>query len=970
MIHMTELSIDIETYSSVDLIKSGVYAYVDAPDFEILLFAYAFDDEDVQIADIAQGEKLPYDVMSALTDENIIKTAYNANFERTCISRYFNMDLPVSQWRCSSIQALELGLLSGLANVAEALGLPQQKDKRGKALIDYFSKPAKAKISDECNGQVSLYEKSNVFRHLPSDAPDKWQIFKEYCIQDVEVERAIKKKLLKFPINDREQRLWEHDQRINERGVRVDLPFVEKAIEYNNQYGKICYDEAKKLTGLENPKSVAQLKKWLETETGETIDSLNKEKIKELIASDVSLKAKRVLFLRSMLAKTSVSKYEAMKRSVCSDGRIRGLLQFYGANRTGRWCLTGDHEVLTDKGWCRLDKWRGGKIACWNPVGENVSFQTAKQLQFPYDGIMYEYSDARIAQKSTPDHRMYVKKRYGGNWQIDTVENMKNYRPSIPFTGYRRNNPGMEHSHLRVLVMVQADGYYTEDGSIRLKFAKLRKVDRCKELLRAADITYSINEYYDRGKKRYNFTIYSRHIPLWLRMFQDKTFGTWLFDESADVFFDEIVHWDGYRSAKNSIQYTTCNKTNADIVQAFAHITGRCATLKVKERSKEHPNWNDAYTVDIWLTPKNCHEIRNKPIENDFKGFVYCAETPTGFFLIRRNGKVWVTGNSGRLVQVQNIPQNHLSDLDYARDNVKNGDFETFEMLFGNVPGTLSELIRTALIPSDGRRFIVSDFSAIEARVLSYLADENWRLEVFRTHGKIYEASASQMFHVPVESIHKGDPLRQKGKIAELALGYGGSVGAMINMGALKMGLEESELQPIVDRWRNSNPAITAFWKTVENAAFDAINGKPAKIKHGISFMKETGILFIGLPSGRRIAYVKPQIGVNKFDRPAITYMGMNQTSNKWERLETWGGKLTENIIQAFARDCLAESVIRLEQRGFEVNFHVHDEVILDVPDGVSSADEVSSIMCEPIEWAPGLPLNADGYECNFYMKD
>ncbi len=659
---MKSLSIDIETYSSVDLIKSGVYAYADAPDFEILLFAYAFDDEEVQITDLVQGETLPENVMSALTDEDIIKTAYNANFERTCISRYFNMDLPVSQWRCSSVQALELGLPSGLANVAEALGLPQQKDKRGKALIDYFSKPAKAKISGECNGQMSLYKKSNSIRHMPSDAPDKWQIFKDYCKQDVEVERAIKKKLSRFPIRDSEQRLWEHDQRINDRGVRVDIPFVEKAIEYNNIYSKICYDEAQQLTGLENPKSVPQLKKWLEAETGETIDSLDKDKIKELMSSDIPLKVKRVLFLRSMLAKTSVSKYEAMKRSVCSDGRIRGLLQFYGANRTGRW--------------------------------------------------------------------------------------------------------------------------------------------------------------------------------------------------------------------------------------------------------------------------------------------------------------------AGRIVQVQNLPQNHLRDLEYARECVKSGDFDDFEMLFGNVPGTLSELIRTALVPSEGRRFIVSDFSAIEARVLSYLADEKWRLEVFRTHGKIYEASAAQMFHVPVESIHKGDPLRQKGKIAELALGYGGSVGAMVNMGALKMGLDEDELQPIVDRWRGSNTAITAFWKTVENAAFDAINGKPSKIKHGISFVKESGILFVGLPSGRRIAYVKPQIGTNKFDRPAITYMGMNQTSNKWERLETWGGKLTENIVQAFARDCLAESIIRLEQRGFEVNFHVHDEVILDVPEGVSSAEEVSAIMCEPVAWADGLPLNADGYECNFYMKD
>lgn len=659
---MKTLSIDIETYSSVDLIKSGVYAYADAPDFEILLFAYAFDDEAVHITDLARGEKLPEEVLSALTDADIIKTAYNAQFEITCLKKYICPGIDISQWRCSSVQALELGLPSGLANVAEALGLPQQKDKRGKALIDYFSKPARIKTDSGCQEQINLYENNGVYRHRPADAPDKWNTFKEYCMQDVEVERAIKKKLSRFPLKQSEQKLWEYDQRINNRGVRVDMQFVENAIGYNGIYGKRCYDEALQLTGLENPKSVPQLKKWLEDEIGQKIKSLNKEDLKELLDCEVSLKAKRVLFLRSMMAKTSVSKYEAMKRSVCSDGRIRGMLQFYGANRTGRW--------------------------------------------------------------------------------------------------------------------------------------------------------------------------------------------------------------------------------------------------------------------------------------------------------------------AGRIIQPQNLPQNHLKDLAYARTLVKQNDFELFEMLFGNVPGTLSELIRTALVPSEGRRFIVADFSAIEARVLSYLADENWRLEVFRTHGKIYEASAAQMFHVPVESIHKGDPLRQKGKIAELALGYGGSVGAMINMGALKQGLEESELQPIVDRWRNANPAITAFWKTVENAAFDAINGKPNKIKHGISFAKEAGILFIGLPSGRRIAYVKPQIWTNKFDKPAITYMGMNQTSNKWDRLETWGGKLTENIVQAFARDCLAESIIRLENKGFEVNFHVHDEVIVDVPEGVSSAEEISAVMCEPLSWAPGLPLNADGYECGFYMKD
>ena len=649
---MRELSIDIETYSSIDLIESGVYRYVNAPDFKILLFAYAFDDDEVKILDIEQGDELPTFLWNAIQDKNVIKTAYNANFERTCISKFYSMDhLRVEQWKCSAVAASELGLPGNLSMVAEALGLEQQKDSRGKALINFFSKPCKP---TKANGMRE--------RNLPEHDSEKWQTFKDYCVQDVVVEREIKKKIERFPLADFEKKLWIYDQRICDRGVCVDVNFAENAIEINNQFKQRCEERAQMLTGLENVNSVAQLKGWIQEETGEVVESLNKEKLKELYDNSSSIRVKEVLKLRSLMAKTSVSKYEAMTRSVCPDNRIRGLLQYYGANRTGRW--------------------------------------------------------------------------------------------------------------------------------------------------------------------------------------------------------------------------------------------------------------------------------------------------------------------AGRIVQVQNLPQNHLKDLDFARELVADGDFELFEMLFGNVPNTLSELIRTAFIPSKGRRFIVADFSAIEARVIAYLANEQWRLDVFNTHGKIYEASAAQMFKVPVDSIHKGDPLRQKGKIAELALGYGGSVGALVSMGALKMGLFEEELKPLVDMWRVSNTKITTLWKTVEKAAMDAVNDKPSTLEHGISFIKQSGILFIGLPSGRRLAYVKPEIGVNQFGNPSLTYMGMNQTTKKWERVETFGGKIVEHIVQAYARDCLAVSIMRLEDSGFEVNFHVHDEVILDVPIGVSSAEEVAEIMGEPIEWAPGLPLRADAYECSFYQKD
>ena len=647
---MQTLSIDIETYSSVDLTKSGVYAYADAPDFKILLFAYAFDDEDVQIVDLACGEKLSQRVQGALTDENIIKTAYNANFERTCIRKYFGFNLPIEQWRCSAVAAAELGLPQTLAGVAKVLGLEEQKDTRGKALIKYFCMPCKPTL---INGGRTV--------NLPEHDIEKWAIFKEYCKQDVEVERAIKRKISKFPMAESEQKLWEYDQRINDRGVRVDLEFVKNAIKYNEIFKSDCLDKAIRLTGLENPNSVPQLKKWILEQTGIEVKSLNKEQLKEFLSETDNEQVKEMLKLRSLMSKTSVSKYEAMTRSICKDGRLRGLLQFYGANRTGRW--------------------------------------------------------------------------------------------------------------------------------------------------------------------------------------------------------------------------------------------------------------------------------------------------------------------AGRIVQVHNLPQNHLNDLELANRLVKDGDYELFEMVFGNVPQVLSELIRTSFIASDNRRFIVSDFSAIEARVIAYLADEKWRQEVFKNNGDIYCASASQMFKVPVEKHGVNGHLRQKGKIAELALGYNGGAPALVSMGALKIGLSEEELPGLVNAWRKSNTAITRLWKTVEKAAFAAIDNKPSVIAHGISFFKKSGILFIGLPSGRKIAYVKPQIGENKFGNPAITYEGI-QNKGTWGRLETYGGKLVENIVQAFARDCLAESIIRLEDKGFELNFHVHDEVILDVENGRSLASEVAEIMSQPIEWAPGLVLNAEAYETNFYKKD
>ena len=649
---METLSIDIETYSSVSLVKQGVYHYCESEDFKILLLAYAVDDEEVQIIDLASGEDLPNDILAAITDPKVIKTAYNANFERTCLSKYFKAAMPPEQWRCSSVHALMLGLPGHLDGVAKCLKLNEQKMKEGKVLIRYFSIPCKA---TKVNGGRT--------RNLPEHDAEKWDTFKDYCKQDVEVERQIRKKLDVFPIPTAEQKLWELDQNINDQGVQVDEELVKHAIQADTAYQDNLSKEAVHLTGLENPNSPAQLKSWL-LEQGVEVDSLAKKNVEVLMGEVENPKVKRLLELRQAMSKTSVKKYEAMGRSVCKDQRIRGLVQFYGANRTGRW--------------------------------------------------------------------------------------------------------------------------------------------------------------------------------------------------------------------------------------------------------------------------------------------------------------------AGRLVQIHNLPRNSMSDIHMARELLKSGNYEALELLFDSVPDVLSQLIRTAFIPSESHRFIVADFSAIEARVIAWLAGEHWRMEVFQSHGKIYEASASQMFKVPIETIGKGSPLRQKGKIAELALGYGGSKGALAQMGALEMGLTEDELPELVSAWREANPKIVKLWWNVEAAAIKAVKEKAVvKMQYGLTFHYKKGILFITLPSRRSLAYIRPRIGIDRrFGKEQLTYEGTEQGSKQWGRIPTYGGKLTENIIQAIARDCLAEAMVKLNDAGYRINFHVHDEVVLDIPVGTGSKEEVEKVMGQPIKWAPGLPLGADSFETDYYMKD
>ena len=648
-IRMNYLSIDIETYSSINLAKSGVYRYCEAEDFEILLFGYSVDGGEVKVVDLARGEKIPKNIVRAISDDGIIKWAFNATFERICLSRHLGLPtgtyLDTVSWRCTMIWSAYLGLPLSLMGVGAVLGLQRQKLSEGKDLIRYFCTP--------CNPTITNGGRT---RNEADDAPDKWSLFIEYNKRDVEVEIAIHQRLCRFPVPDA---IWDEyhlDQGINDRGVLVDKNLVGNAIRMDKRAREELIARMKELTDLENPNSVSQVKTWL-SENGLEVDSLGKKDVKAAL-QDAPRQIQEVLELRLQLAKSSVKKYQAMENAVCSDGRTRGMFQFYGANRTGRW--------------------------------------------------------------------------------------------------------------------------------------------------------------------------------------------------------------------------------------------------------------------------------------------------------------------AGRLVQMQNLPQNHLVDLETARTLVNSGGYEAVQMLYSDVPNTLSQLVRTAFIPRNGYRFIVSDFSAIEARVLSWLAGETWRMEVFAGNGDIYCASASQMFKVPVEKHGQNAHLRQKGKIAELALGYGGSVGALKAMGALDMGLEENELKPLVDVWRQSNPNIVQLWWDVDKVVKEAVKERMSTNTHGIRFSYESGFLFITLPSGRRLAYVKPRMGTNDFGSDCITYEGVGATK-KWERIETYGPKVVENIVQAISRDILCYSMQQLKDH--RICMHIHDEIVIEAPDEVELKD-IEASMAAPPSWANGLLLNADGFETKFYKKD
>lgn len=656
---MQHLSIDIETKSSVDIGKAGLYKYAQSPDFGILLFAYKADEKEVGIIDLAQGEQIPGEIREALQSPKVVKHAYNAAFEWYCLNRAGYVT-PVGQWRCTMAHGLYCGYPAGLERAGEAIGLPQDKRKFtiGKALIKYFCVPCKPTRTN--GGRLW---------NLPKHAPDKWELFKQYCMQDVVTENEILRRLDRFPMPAEEERLWQMDVLMNAFGVRIDTGMLEGALVINGFCEQQLTEEAVRLTGLANPNSEKQLSVWIYEKTGDKVPNMQKATVSEMLGRDYPKDVHRMLEIRQQLGKTSIKKYMAMDVSKCGDDRIRGLTQYYGANRTGRW--------------------------------------------------------------------------------------------------------------------------------------------------------------------------------------------------------------------------------------------------------------------------------------------------------------------SGRLVQMQNLPRNYIKTLDYAREAVKKRNYDGLKLLYGNVPDTLSQLIRTAFVPSEGNKFVVADFSAIEARVIAWLAGEQWVNEVFATHGKIYEATASQMFHIPIDKIVKGNPeysLRQKGKVATLALGYQGGTLALIQMGALEMGLSEDELPDIVQRWRDANPRIRDLWWKVQQASIACVQTAQPQAVPGLIFALEGDLLYgqsfltVRLPSGRKLFYPRPFISDNQFGRPAVHYYGLG-TNKKWGIESTYGGKMTENIVQAIARDCLAEILKRIHARGLQVVFHVHDEVIIDAPQSVT-VEEICALMAEPIPWAQGLVLKGAGFEGAYYMKD
>ena len=914
------LFLDLETYCELNLKDVGAYRYAAHPSFEITLMSYSFNGKP---ATVLEGEDDIAEMLLDVAHPDITKVAHNAQFDRVALSslgrRRNKLEgdgfYPPSQWHDTMAEAAAGGYPRKLDMLAKRLRTTP-KDSAGTHLINYFAKPYKGR------------------RRTKADDPDRWAQFVEYARQDTDTLVEIYHKLDR--LNDREHAIWVLDQEINDRGIRVDMPLARWAEEQHEINSERASAKLSKILDVDNANSVHQVKAGLES-IGLKLKNLQSATVEETLERDDLTKDQRTaLELRQEISLSAAKKYTAAISMSNDDHRFRGGFSYHGAI-TGRWCLTGDHEVLTPHGWQRIDEWGGGQIASWSP-DEQISFQHANQVSFDYDGQMYEYDSTRIKQVSTPDHKMPVVSRKSGAVESVTVEDMAARRNYVPIRGTRRTSAKVVDPHLRVLVMVQADGHFNKDGTLILKFSKDRKTQRSRKLLRDAEIPYTETTWKDGST---SLKIPKRVQPMWLVMFRDKEFGSWLWDTNPTVFFDELVRWDGHSSAPNSYQYTTTSKQNADMIQAFAHLSGLFARVLEKHRDVE--GWSTAYIVNIWLSAPQGHELRDKPNVTHYSGEVYCAETQTGYFLVRRNGSVWVTGNSGRGLQLQNLPR---AEIKYPEAAVLDS-----QLGLGASAHTLKAMVRPMLLGP----FVVSDFAAIEARVLAWIAGEQWALEAFRNGRDIYVETAQRM----------GGLSRQQGKVAVLALGYAGGVKSLRSMGA--QGTDE-ELDQIKSTWRKANRNIARIWKELDEA-FTEGSGTVGSGRVAIS--KKGKDRYIHLPSGRALVYRNVRRAKVKKTWPdgETSIVNALHFQGDYGPVQTYGGKLAENVTQAIARDLLADSMLDLDRRGMRIVGHVHDEIIIEDPDHEVEVEEVERLMSKPPKWAKDLPLGAEGFRTFRYRK-
>ena len=953
----TELHLDIETYSRVDLKKNTVYRYVEDEEWMILICSWCIGRGEIHTA---YGHE-EVSGIPGLFDPAVKKIAHNSDFERINFSAL--KGLPVGtyidpeEYIDTAVLASLWGYPRSLKGFCKVVG-GEAKDEAGGRLINMFSVPNRK------GG-----------RTLPEERPVDWDAYVEYNRQDVISMRDNIYRLGKGFPSAEEYEAWITATRINDRGIKIDTALAGAAHRQYEANKARDLARVKEITRLNNPNSVQQFKGWL-ADQGFEMESIDKAHVAELLErEDLPDEVREATERKQLAALSAATKYVIAQGSTNSDGRLRGTIKYSNAN-TGRMCLTGDHEILTPSGWARIEDWTGGRIATWNPTGEQIAFSEAEAVHFPYSGEMIHIDSTRIHQISTPDHDMPIRERDGSIEKVPIFE-LEGKRFFHYIRGSRRVTTKVRDNDLRVLLMVQADGTYPADGGVRLAFRKQRKVERCRRLLRGAELVYA--ERKDRKTGYTRFTIRAQDCPLWLLMFKDKTFGPWIFDSNPSIFFEELVFWGGSwaSSGANSAQYYSTNKTNIDLVQAFAHLSGMYCRVHQKRVDSRNPNWTPLWIANLWFSPGPGTEFRNGNGRNqwstsEYSGLVHCARTTTGFFLVRREGSVWVTGNSGTVLSPHNLPRDHFTDTDGEHDT--EAEQAAIDKLLAGVhvgSEDLKKLVRPLLMGP----FTVSDYSAIEARLTAWAAGEDSVLESFRNGEDIYVATAERMGGA------KAGFDRQRGKSATLGCGFGGGAGALLNLGGAKIypkGTPDDViwegLTSLVETWRVAHPHIVSWWKQV-HTAFD--KGGPASRRIPVDVEIVSNDRYVWLPSGRALVYhncrreyVQPKDRNGKplpYRRRAWVCDAV--VGNGTQRRIVGGPTQVENIIQAIGRDLLTHALVNVERAGFRTVTHVHDEIVTETTGGLT-VERLSSLMCDLPDWAEGLPVEAAGYTTQRYRKD